>query len=245
MRGKGGTGAAADAAKTSPLPRLVPRGTIPDRAEFTGPGVTLRDAAAMFVRHPNARVLAATTVAAAAGRMALGRWSRRDAVTAAVVVGIEPFVEWVVHVRVLHRLPREVDGRVVDSPLAQSHRAHHRDPRDPELVFIPRPTLAPTIAALGVLNVAGSRAARPAMTGFATAMASLTAYEWTHFLIHSAYRPKSALYRTIRRTHQLHHFRNENYWFGIITPVSDKVLGTYPDKDAVPPSRTAKTLGIA
>ena len=74
----------------------------------------------------------------------------------------------------------------------------------------------------------------------------MTGYEWTHFLIHSAYRPQSALYRTIRRTHQLHHFRNENYWFGIITPVSDKVLNTYPQKEDVPVSNTAKELdGVA
>lgn len=238
------TEAAAPAAARS-VPRFVPATAIPDPADFTAPGISLRDAAGMFGRHPNARVLAATTAAAVAARVAAGRWSRRDAVTAAVVVGLEPFVEWIVHVRVLHRLPREVDGRVVDSPLARTHRAHHRDPRDPGLVFIPRPTLGPTIAALGVFNVAGARALRPALTGFATAMVSLTTYEWTHFLIHSAYRPKSALYRTIRRTHQLHHFRNENYWFGIITPVSDKVLGTYPAKDAVPASRTAKTLGVA
>jgi sterol desaturase/sphingolipid hydroxylase (fatty acid hydroxylase superfamily) len=98
---------------------------------------------------------------------------------------------------------------------------------------------------LAAANLAGARSLRPALTGFATAMAALTVYEWTHFLIHSAYRPKTALYRTVRRTHQLHHFRNEKYWFGILTPVSDVVLNTYPEKGEVPASSTAKTLGVA
>jgi sterol desaturase/sphingolipid hydroxylase (fatty acid hydroxylase superfamily) len=222
---------------------MIPSAT-PTRAEFTGAGLSLRQAAGQFSRHRNARVLGAGTAAALASRLALGRWTKRDATAAAVIVGIEPFVEWMIHVHVLHQRPREVDGRTVDSLLARSHRAHHRDPRDPELVFIPRQTLLPTIAALATMNIAGARALRPALTGFATAVASLGVYEWTHFLIHSAYRPKTALYRTIRRTHQLHHFRNENYWFGIITPVSDKVLNTYPDKDEVPASKTAKTLGV-
>lgn len=217
----------------------------PTRAEFTGPDLSLRQAASLFSRHRNARVLAGTVAAAATARLTLGRWTKRDAVTAAVILATEPFVEWLIHVNVLHRRPREVDGRTVDSLLARSHRAHHQDPRDPDLVFIPRPTLIPAVATLAVANLAGARALRPALTGFATAVASLGAYEWTHFLIHSSYRPRTALYRTIRRTHQLHHFRNENYWFGIITPVSDKVLGTYPAKDDVPPSKTAKTLGVS
>lgn len=213
------------------------------RSAFTRSGMTLREAATLFARHPNSRVLTATTATAAATRLLLGKWSRRDAVAAGAILAAEPFVEWMVHVHVLHRRPRErKDGSVADSLLASSHRAHHSDPRDPGLVFIPRPALAPSIAALAVANLAGARALRPALTGFATAIASMTAYEWTHFLIHSAYRPQSKLYKTIRRTHQLHHFRNENYWFGIITPVSDKALNTYPRKEDVAVSSTAKAL---
>ena len=213
------------------------------RTAFTRSGMTLREAASLFARHPNSRALAATTATAAATRLVLGKWSRRDAVAAAAILATEPFVEWMIHVHVLHRRPREKkNGAVADSLLASSHRAHHSDPRDPDLVFIPRPAVAPSIAVLALANLAGARALRPALTGFATAIASMTTYEWTHFLIHSAYRPQSSLYKTIRRTHQLHHFRNENYWFGIITPVSDKVLNTYPDKEDVAVSSTAKAL---
>jgi sterol desaturase/sphingolipid hydroxylase (fatty acid hydroxylase superfamily) len=72
----------------------------------------------------------------------------------------------------------------------------------------------------------------------------LSVYEWTHFLIHSSYRPRRSVYRAIWRAHRLHHFRNERYWFGVTMHLGDRVLGTYPAKDAVPASLTARTLGV-
>jgi hypothetical protein len=56
--------------------------------------------------------------------------------------------------------------------------------------------------------------------------------------------PRSPLYRGIWRAHRLHHFRNERYWFGVTTHLGDRVLCTYPAKDAVPLSTTARTLGV-
>jgi sterol desaturase/sphingolipid hydroxylase (fatty acid hydroxylase superfamily) len=213
-------------------------------AAFRAPGLTLGQAARLFMRHRNARILVPAAATAVAARTVFGRWSRHDAKVAATLVAAEPFVEWMIHVHVLHQRPRTVRGRTIDSITARKHRAHHADPRDPDLVFIVKPVVLPLIAGLVVINVLATRSTRPALTGIATSLVSLTAYEWTHFLIHSSYRPKTALYRTLRRTHQLHHFRNENYWFGIITPVSDHVLNTYPAKQDVPPSPTAKTLGV-
>jgi hypothetical protein len=67
-------------------------------------------------------------------------------------------------------------------------------------------------------------------------------YEWTHYLIHTAYRPRSRAYRRIWRNHRLHHFKNEHYWHGITNTVADRVLGTEPDQRDVPRSPTARTL---
>jgi sterol desaturase/sphingolipid hydroxylase (fatty acid hydroxylase superfamily) len=52
------------------------------------------------------------------------------------------------------------------------------------------------------------------------------------------------LYRGIWRAHRLHHYRNEQYWFGVTMHLADHVLRTYPEKDAVPASATARTLGV-
>jgi hypothetical protein len=64
----------------------------------------------------------------------------------------------------------------------------------------------------------------------------------THFLIHTAYRPRSPYYRAIWRNHRLHHFKNEHFWHGITNNISDRVLGTNPDQRSVPRSLTARTL---
>lgn len=213
-------------------------------AEFRRADLTLAGAAQIFLRHRNPRVLLPATLLAVIARVGLGRWSRKDAVAGAVIVGIEPFVEWLVHVHLLHQRPRTIRGRTVDLFSARSHREHHRNPRDPLMVFVPGPVLVPAIVTLIAGNALAARSLRPALTGLAASLAALTAYEWTHFLIHSAYRPRSPVYRMIRRTHQLHHYRNENYWFGIVTPISDHVLNTYPAKEEVPPSATVKTLGV-
>jgi hypothetical protein len=70
-------------------------------------------------------------------------------------------------------------------------------------------------------------------------------YEWTHFLIHTAHRPRNGAYRAVWQTHRLHHFKNEHYWHGITNTVADRVLGTHPHHRDVERSRTARTLDHA
>jgi sterol desaturase/sphingolipid hydroxylase (fatty acid hydroxylase superfamily) len=112
------------------------------------------------------------------------------------------------------------------------------------LVFVPLPVLATMLPAAVFGWLPGERRLRPALTGGATSYAMLTAYEWTHFLIHTSYRPRRRLYREVWPAHRLHHYRNEHYWFGVTVHGADRVLGTYPAKEAVPASATACTLGV-
>ena len=71
-------------------------------------------------------------------------------------------------------------------------------------------------------------------------------YEWTHYLIHSDYKPKTRVYRAIWRNHRQHHFKNEHYWFTVTSSgTADRVLGTYPDPATVATSPTAKNLHAA
>jgi sterol desaturase/sphingolipid hydroxylase (fatty acid hydroxylase superfamily) len=68
-------------------------------------------------------------------------------------------------------------------------------------------------------------------------------YEWTHYLIHSDYKPKTRLYRAIWRNHRNHHYKNEHYWFTVTSSgTADRVLRTYPDPSTVENSPTAKDL---
>ena len=205
---------------------------------------SLADQFREFLRHPSPKVLLPTTAAAVVARIVLGRWRKRDLAIAASVLAAEPFTEWMIHVGVLHFRPKRVRGRVIDPLLARKHRAHHADPRDAQLVFVPMPVVRRFLPGLAVAWFAGARRLRPALTGLATSYAMLSAYEWTHFLIHSSYRPRHRLYRSMWRAHRLHHFRNENYWFGVTMHLGDRVLGTFPARDEVPVSQTSRTLGV-
>jgi len=79
-------------------------------------------------------------------------------------------------------------------------------------------------------------------TGFTVSLLATLAYEWTHHLIHTDYVPRSRFYKGLWRAHRLHHFRNENYWYGVTSGLGDRLLGTYPGKDDVPLSPTATTF---
>jgi hypothetical protein len=206
-------------------------------------GVTLADAAREFLRHPTPWLLAGALLAAVVARAVVGDWRWSDAMLPFVVLAAFPFVEWVIHVVVLHWRPRRIAGFTLDPILARKHREHHVDPRIVKLIFIPLQSLLGALAsALIVAFVFISR------TGLGLTFLVVTftiglVYEWTHYLVHTDYKAKTALYRKIWRNHRLHHFKNEHYWFGVSTPgTADRVLGTYPDPQSVPASPTAKNL---
>lgn len=204
----------------------------------------LRDAGRIFWRQPTPRIIGPTIAVAAVARVAVGRWGWRDIVIPLVILGLEPFTEWTVHVFLLHAKPRVVVGRTVDLVIARKHRAHHADPRDVDLVFIPTAALIVGLIVGAAAFLVGFRNLAWALTGIVASFSMLLTYEWTHYLIHSPYRPRSRYYRSIWRAHRLHHYRNERYWFGVTVNLADHVLRTFPEKDAVPASPTARTLGV-
>ncbi|MBO0856046.1 MAG: sterol desaturase family protein, partial [Nocardia sp.] len=127
--------------------------------------------------------------------------------------------------------------------LSRKHREHHADPRAIGLVFIPwqvQLQLIPEFAVLAWLVTP----TWPAMFSMLVSMfVLLSAYEWTHYLLHTDYRPRSRWYRMVWRNHRLHHYKSERYWFAVTTAgTADRVLGTYPDPGEVPTSPTVKRL---
>lgn len=205
-------------------------------------GVTLRAAAGVFFDHASPRIVAGALAASLVARLVVARWAWWDLAIPAIILAAQPFTEWLIHVFLLHFKPRRI-GRVrIDPLVARKHRAHHADPKDEVLVFVPLPALAMLIGGVAAATLAGLPAGR-ALTWMTASYAMLFVYEWTHFLIHSTYRPRHALYRYVWRAHRNHHFRNEHYWFGVTMHVADHVLGTFPEKHAVEVSPTARTLG--
>lgn len=198
----------------------------------------------LLLRYPGPRLIIAGLAGTAIVRVLLGGWRWADLFVAVGFTLWQPFTEWNIHVGLLHFRPRSVRGRNVDLYVARKHRAHHRDPEHIELTLVAIPALVGLILVFGLLVAAGFRDPRLTLTAMTTGYTLLLLYEWSHFLIHSPHVPRSRLYRAIWRSHRLHHFKNEHYWFGITSTAADHVLRTSPDRCAVETSPTARTLGV-
>lgn len=213
------------------------------QARVSRRGMTLTDAAREFWRHPTPWLIAGALVAAVVVRIAVGDWRWSDAVLPLVVLAAFPVVEWMIHVFVLHWHPRRIGRLMIDPVLARKHREHHIDPRIVTLVFIPLQSLAGAFGAAMIIGLLIIPRTGLGMTFLVTVFAIGMVYEWTHYLVHTDYKAKHALYRMIRRNHRQHHYKNEHYWYAVTSPgIADRVLGTYPDPQAVPTSPTARNL---
>jgi sterol desaturase/sphingolipid hydroxylase (fatty acid hydroxylase superfamily) len=210
--------------------------------ERTARSTTLADEFREFRGHAQPQIEATVLAAAVIGRIVVGSWVAGDAIVFAALIGIQPFFEWVFHVYVLHYRPITIFGRTIDFELARKHREHHVDPSVVDLVFVPLRSLLWSIAISTALWLALMPSLATALTGIAGGALLLLAYEWTHYLIHSQYRPQSRIFRAIWRAHRLHHYKNEEYWFGVTSPAADVVLRTYPELSTVPTSPTARDL---
>jgi sterol desaturase/sphingolipid hydroxylase (fatty acid hydroxylase superfamily) len=214
--------------------------------------VNLLDCARAFLRFPSPKLIATGLAIALAARVAVGGWSWLDLAVAASLVAFQPFSEWLIHVGLLHSKPRKLGPLTIDLPTAQLHRWHHRHPKNLQTVLIPWYGIAaflPMIAGtMWLLTwpwvLAGGDHSALFLTATLCGYTLLATYEWCHFIIHTPYRPKTRYYRSIWRTHRLHHFKNEHFWFGVSSDVGDRVLGTFPDQRVVPKSRTVRNLGV-
>jgi hypothetical protein len=218
---------------------------------------TKRAVAGAFFAHGSPRVITAVVAATVLSRLVVGgsTWGWADLYVAAVtVVAVGP-VEWVLHRLLLHAPSGAWTSRVLGT--GAGHREHHLDPPALEwlllrgvdaAVFAPVIavfTLAWTVPSLMVLGqvLPGDALAAPVLTALVCAYLALWHYEWTHLLIHTAYRPRTRLYRRLARDHRRHHYRNERYWLGITSRTGDRLMRTAPsDSSSVPLGATARTL---
>lgn len=208
------------------------------------PDPSLLTALKVFFAFRSPRALAVVVAALLGLRIYLGDLRWWDLAVVPGLLAVQPFAEWAIHRYILHFTPKKVLGRTFDLPMARSHRVHHRDPWVLEDVFIPARG-----GAVGLLLFAALwYALMPTVELFVSMMlataAAAFAYEWVHFLTHTAYHPRTAFYRHLWRLHRLHHFKNERYWLGVTTHLGDRVLGTFPDPKQVPTSPTCRTLGV-
>ncbi len=205
---------------------------------------SLEDCLRRFATHASPRFLVVATLAALAVRAWLGPLGLGDAALVAAIWMLWPLQEWMIHVFILHFEPIRVGRWTLDFEVPRSHRAHHLDPWNLDILFIPPQGYLLGLPAVLVVYFGLMPTPALAVTGVATHLAFSLRYEWVHFLVHTRYRPRSARFERLWRNHRLHHCKNERYWFGVSRIGGDRVLGTAPDPATVALSPTCRTLGI-
>jgi hypothetical protein len=235
---------------TRPSPeveRAAERRLASDEARITGSSrrssQTLGQAWRAFWRHPSPWLISASLTGAVAWRAAVSGLAWTDLVVPVALVAFFPLIEWVIHVVVLHWRPRRLGPVAVDSLLARKHRAHHADPRELPLVFIPWQVELWLLPAYAVVAVVAFPTASAGATTLLAVNLLMAGYEWVHYLVHSDYRPRSRAFRAVWRNHRLHHYKNEHYWFTVTTAgTADRLLGTFPEPGEVSTSPTVRAL---
>jgi len=228
--------AAAETARRNPM---RPPDTLPRDA---------RTAFRTFVAHASPQLIALFVAVLGGWRLALGNFGWADAFVALAIVAYFPLNEWLIHVFMLHYRPRKLFGRTVDFYLPITHRRHHADPWNLKWVFIPRHVHLWTLPASALILWVLWPVKELALTGLTVYLLLGLHYEWVHFLSHVPWCPSGTVignyYQRRVREHRYHHFRNENYWWGVSMGLGDRLLRTAPPVDEVGRSGTTSTLGL-
>lgn len=126
--------------------------------------------------------------------------------------------------------------------LKRLHYDHHSDPNNLFLLFLPIWYSIPNflISSLVFYLLTSSLVYTLAFSGGLINM--LLIYEWKHYIAHRPVKPITVYGRYLKKHHLLHHFKNENYWYGVSTTIMDKLFDTLKDEKTVETSKTAKNL---
>ncbi len=223
--------AARECAQRNPMrpPETLPR----DRA------TALR----VFWAHASPRLIAAFVLLFGAWRVALGGLGWADAAIALAVLAYFPVNEWLIHVFMLHYTPKTLFGRTIDFYLPVTHRRHHADPWNLKWVFVPRHVHALVLPVIGALLWLLWPWKEWVLSAVTVYLLLGLHYEWVHYLTHIPWCPDFDYYRRRVREHRYHHFRNENYWWGVSMGLGDRLFRTAPKVEDIGRSGTTATVG--
>lgn len=137
-------------------------------------------------------------------------------------------IEYFIHRFILHGLMRKILPKAYEG-----HVQHHLKPA--ELKYLLTPNIYNVSGYVAVWFVTWLVTGHAAITAAFVAGVCLAQlnYEWTHFVSHRPIVPRTAMGRWMKKFHLLHHYMNENYWFGVTHPTMDALFHTSPDKTNV------------
>ncbi len=125
------------------------------------------------------------------------------------------------------------------------HYGHHEDPNYIPLVFAPILSVIILFVSLFGLALLFTFSWSIATVFLFSVIVYYLHYEWMHLAHHiPGYKHIFPWSNRLKTAHQLHHYRNENYWWGITNNLGDKILGTYKTHKDVPMSKTIKNINF-
>jgi sterol desaturase/sphingolipid hydroxylase (fatty acid hydroxylase superfamily) len=192
--------------------------------------MTFSELVKAYIQYPAIQVYFMIAFVAAITISMQGLWSLLHVFIAVIVAFIYPLIWYLLHRFVLH------SQHLYRSPKfakmwKRIHFDHHSDPNDLRVLFGALHTTLPTVA-ICTMPIGGL------IDGWIGAIVAVSAgvivtmfYEFCHCIQHLHYTPSIKFFKTIKRFHLLHHFRNENGNYGITNYFWDKLFRTYYDKD--------------
>lgn len=153
---------------------------------------------------------------------------------------IAPWYEWYVHKYFLHKRYFSQNPKV-QNYYDSIHFFHHNDPKVVRYIYAPFPVplMIPVMfAAIFSLLFWDLRAG---LVGALISLSYYMYYEWIHLAHHlDGYTPLTKRGKMLKKAHQWHHYKNENFWWGVTSSLGDKTLGTYMDPREVEKSPTVR-----
>jgi sterol desaturase/sphingolipid hydroxylase (fatty acid hydroxylase superfamily) len=150
------------------------------------------------------------------------------------------FSEYLTHRFVFHiKAPKNT---ILFKLIKRLHYDHHKKPNELKLLFLPIWYSFPSLFALSFIFYLLSNSAAATLAFSVGVLLMFFVYEWKHYIAHRPLKPKTKFGRWLKKTHVLHHYKNENYWYGVSTPFIDALFGTLKDEKDVELSETAKNL---
>ena len=107
------------------------------------------------------------------------------------------------------------------------HFDHHVDPNNLKLLFLPLWFSLPNFFIASIIFYLITVNLQLTISFLAGIMVYFLYYEWKHFVAHKPIQPRTEMGRKIKKAHLWHHFKNENYWFGVTHTSIDKTFGTF------------------
>lgn len=133
-------------------------------------------------------------------------------------------VEYTMH-RFLYHIPRNNEKR--EKFQYTIHGVHHEYPKDKlRLAMPPVPMIILSFIFLSVFYLILNKFAFITMAGFTIGYIS---YLFVHYSVH-VFNPPQNILKALWVNHAIHHYSQEEFCFGVSSPLWDHVFGTYPKK---------------